>query len=94
MRESRYDGGGPRCATGEDEDEAEAEAEAVGPMTSSTMRPRSTALATRSGSTRLLFSPGGGQTASRKIEPDSERMPSRCGGEGFGLGLGLGLGLR
>ena len=65
-RASRCDDGdgAPRCEVGE-------------PMTSSTMRLRSTALATRSGSIRVLFSLGGGHTASRKIEPDSERMPSR-----------------
>ncbi len=51
---------------------------AVGPMTSSTMRLRSTALdAFTSGSTSALGCPGGGQTASRKMEPVSARIPSR-----------------
>ena len=52
----------------------------LGPMTSSTIRLRSTALdAFTSGSTSALGCPGGGQTASRKIEPDSARTPMRCG---------------
>lgn len=52
---------------------------ALGPMISSMIRLRSTALAALRGSTRLLCSLGGGQTASRKMEPVSARMPRRCG---------------
>lgn len=50
-------------------------------MTSSTILVKSTwLLPTNIGSTIRLASPGGGQTASRKIEPDSDaRRPMICG---------------
>lgn len=52
-----------------------------GPITSSTIFPKFTDDdASVSGSTNRLASPGGGHTASWKMEPDSEaRKPRRCG---------------
>ena len=52
-----------------------------GPITSSTIFPKFTDDdASVSGSTNRLASPGGGHTASWKMEPDSEaRRPRRCG---------------
>ena len=67
----------------------------LGPMTSSMILLRSTADAAFSGSTRLLGWPGGGQTASRKMDPVSARMPRRWGTAApAGRPLALGVGAR